>query len=98
MESMAKFFDSINKLLGIKDAGELVFHPAFIGLCLVLFIYSLIKGWKGFYLSIAGILGGGVIFKYLYPAESSDLFQLVKFLGAMGVLGLILVYLGFVRN
>jgi hypothetical protein len=39
-----------------------------------------------------------MIFKYLYPAESSDLLQLVKFLGAMGGFGMLLIYFGFVRN
>lgn len=98
METMSQFFEQINKLLGIQHAGELLFHPVFIGLMIVLFTYALIKGWKGFYLSIAGILGGGVIFRYLYPADSSDLLQLVKFLGAMGGFGLLLIYLGFVRS
>lgn len=98
METMSQFFDQINKLMGIQHASELLFHPVFIGVLIVLFIYSVIKGWKGFYLSIAGLLGGGVIFKYLYPADSSDLLQLVKFLGAMGLYGMLLIYLGFVRS
>ncbi len=98
METMSQFFESINRLLGIQHAGELLFHPVFIGLLIILFIYSFIKGWKGFYLSIAGLLGGGLIFKYLYPADSSDLLQLVKFLGAMGGFGLVLIYFGFVKG
>lgn len=98
METLSQFFERINQLLGIKTASELIFHPVFIGLCLVLFIYALIKGWKAYYLAIAGLLGGGIIFKYLYPADTTDLFQLVKFLAGMGGLALILVYLGFVRN
>lgn len=98
METMAEFFDWINDLLGVKDQKELVLHPVFLGLCVAVFVYTLIKGWKSFYLTIAGFLGIIVISYYFYPVDSSDLRALLKFLGLVGVLALVLIYLGFVRE
>lgn len=98
METMAEFFEWINGLLGVRDQKELVLHPVFIGLCVVLFLYSLIKGWKSFYLTIAGLLGIVVIGHYFYPADTSELQAVLKFLGLVGALCLVLIYLGFVRE
>lgn len=98
METLAQFFDRINELLGVSGPGELIFHPVFIGLCLAALIYSVIKGYKFSALAIFGLLVGGVIFNYLYPEDSSDLHELIKFLAAMGGLALVIVYLGFVRE
>ena len=98
METLTEFFEWINGLLGVKDQKELVLHPIFIGFCLVVFVYTLIKGWKSFYLTIAGFLGIAIIAHYFYPADSSDLRALLKFLGLVGGLSLVLIYLGFVRE
>ncbi len=98
MEKMAQFFDWINDLLGVEGPGELIFHPVFIGLCIAVFLYCLIKGWKLFAVAIYLILAGGVIFSYLYPEDASDLHGLLTFLGAMGAVVLIGVYFGFIRE
>jgi hypothetical protein len=61
-------------------------------------VYGLVKGFKWLYLPIATVLGGGVIYNYLYPQDSSQLGDLLGFLGAMGALALVVVYFGFIRN
>jgi hypothetical protein len=43
-------------------------------------------------------MGGALIFSYLYPEDSSNLGDLLLFLGAMGALALFVVYLGFIRE
>jgi len=98
MEAMAEFFEWINSLLGVKSGSELIFHPVVIGLFVVMFIYSVIMRMKYFALSIAGIVGGAAIFVYMFPADSSNLSELLKFVAAMGGLGLVLLYLGFIRD
>jgi hypothetical protein len=98
METLANFFDWINQLLGVSGPGELVMHPVFLGLCFVAFIYALVTHMKYFALILAGLMGGAVIFHYLYPEQSSNLNELVTFIAAMGGLALLLVYLGFIRD
>lgn len=98
MQSLAKFFDSINEWLGVKSPAELLFNPYFIGLCVVIFIYSLYKGWKPFYLAIGALMGFSLIYKHLYPGSSADLGGLVYFLGACALWALVLIYLGFVKD
>jgi hypothetical protein len=98
MEAMANFFEWINSLLGVKSGSELVFHPVVIGLFIVLFIYSVIMHMKYFALCIAGVVGGAALFSYMYPADTSNLLELLKFIAAMGGLGLVLLYLGFIRD
>jgi hypothetical protein len=39
-----------------------------------------------------------LIFHYLYPEQSSNLNDLLTFIVAMGLLALLLVYLGFIRD
>lgn len=98
METMASFFDWINSLLGIKTPGELIFHPAFLGFCIIAFIYFLITGMKYFAIALGGLVGGATIVHYLYPSSTSNLTELIQFLAAMGGLALVLVYIGFVRD
>ena len=98
METLAQFFESINHALGVKGPGELVFHPVFIGSCVVAFIYFVLTRMKYFALLTGGLMGSAVIFHYWYPKNTSNLTELVHFLGAMGVLALLLVYIGFVRD
>lgn len=98
METMSNFFEWINRLLGVSGPGELVMHPVFLGLCVLAFIYSLVTRMKYFALILAGLMGGAVIVHYLYPEQSSDLTELIKFIAAMGGLALLLVYLGFIRD
>lgn len=98
MEAMANFFESINRFLGVGGPGELVMHPVFLGICLAAFIYALVTHMKYFALILAGLMGGAVIFHYLYPAEGSNLGDLLSFIVAMGGLALVLVYLGFIRD
>ena len=98
MEAMANFFESINRLLGVSGPGELVMHPVFLGVCLAAFIYALVARMKYFALTLAGLMGGAVIFHYLYPEQSSNLGDLLSFIVAMGGLALVLVYLGFIRD
>jgi hypothetical protein len=98
METMTNFFEWINRLLGVSGPGELVMHPVFLGFCVLAFVYAVVTRMKYFAITLAGLMGGAVIFHYLYPAESSNLGDLVTFIAAMGAWALLLVYLGFVRD
>jgi hypothetical protein len=98
METMANFFESINRFLGVTGPGELLMHPAFLGLCFAFFIYAVVTRMKFFALALAGVMVGAVIFHYLYPAEGSKLGDLLTFVAAIGALVLVLVYFGFIRN
>ena len=98
MDTLAYYFDRINEFLGVKSPGELLFHPVFIGLCIAVFVYAVFKGWRFFAVAIYFILAGGLVFHYLYPADSSQLGELMKFIGAMGVVGLLGIYFGFIRD
>ena len=98
MEALANFFEWINRMLGVWGAGELVFHPVFIGICVALFIYGVATGKRFLGVGIGGLLGGALIFHYLYPHDSSALSELLKFIVAMGALALLIVYFGFIRE
>jgi hypothetical protein len=98
MESMSNFFEAINRFLGVSTPGELVFHPVFMGVCIVIFIYSLLTGMKYFAVGLAAIMGGAAIIHYCYPENSSNLSELIKFVGVMGAFALLLIYFGFVRD
>ena len=98
METLASFYDYINSILGISTPGELIFHPAFLGFCIIAFIYFVITGMRYFALCLGGLVGGAAVVHYLYPSSASNLTELIKFVGAMGVLALILVYIGFVKD
>ena len=98
MERMADFFEWINRLLGVSTPEELIFHPGFLGLCILAFIYTFFKGWKFYYLVIAGFFGGALIFAYLYPQDTSDLRALLYFLGALAGMVVVLIYFAFVRE
>lgn len=97
MQALAEFFESINRALGVSGPGELIFHPVFIGLCLAIFIYALVIRMKYLALVIGGLMGGGAIYHYLYPQDSSFV-EVAKLLGALGALVLVLVYFGFIRE
>lgn len=98
METMSRFFEYINQLLGVSSPGELLFHPVFIGLCIAVFIYAVATGTKYVSIPLGGIMGGGVIWHYLYPKESGQLGDLAQFVGAMIVLGFVMVYIAFIRD
>jgi hypothetical protein len=98
METLANFFESINRLFGVSGPAELVMHPVFLGFCFVAFVYAVVTHMKYFALALAGLMGGAIIFHYLYPEESSNLSDLMGFVAAMGALALVLVYLGFIRD
>ena len=73
METMAKFFDSINRMLGVSTPGELIFHPVFITVCVIAFIYFVLTRMKYFAIAIGGLVGGAVVVHYLYPSSTSNL-------------------------
>jgi hypothetical protein len=99
MDALSSFFEGINRYLGVSSPGELIFHPAFIGFCLVLFIYATWVGMKYLSLPIGGLLGGGVIYHYLWPkGETAGLGDLLTAFLAFGGLILLLVYIGFIRE
>jgi hypothetical protein len=98
METIARFYDWINSLLGVQTTEELILHPVFIGLCVLVFIYAVAMGLKWLSVPAIGLIGGALIYVYLYPEDTSDLAALLKFLLAMGGLALIVVYLGFIRD
>jgi hypothetical protein len=98
METLTNFFEAINKFLGVSTPMELVFNPIFMGVMLVLFLYSLFTGMKYFACALGGLMGGAAAIHYLYPENASNLGDLFKFVGAMGALGLLLIYIGFVKD
>ena len=98
MQHLANFFEWINRLLGVSGPGELVMHPVFIGICVALLLYSVARRRKFMILGLGGLMGSAVIFHYLYPKDSTNLTDLITFIGAMGLFALLLVYFAFVRE
>ncbi|MFC1833300.1 hypothetical protein ACFL2Q_01030 [Thermodesulfobacteriota bacterium] len=98
MESVTKLFESFNEFLGIEKASDLLSNPIFIAICVAFLVYSLIKGWKIFSLGILAMLGGALIVVHLYPEDTSNLAELMKFFGAMGGMALVIIYFGFIRE
>jgi hypothetical protein len=98
MEALSNFFEAINRFLGVSGPGELVTHPVFLVLCIVAFLYTLFTGMKYFAVGIAGVLGTAVISHYLYPADTSNLGDLLTYVGVLGVFAVVLVYFGFIRE
>jgi len=98
MQTLANFFESINRLLGVSGPGELIFHPVFIGICVVLLLYGVARRKKFLVLALGGLMGSALIFHYLYPRDATNLTDLVTFIAAMGLFALLLVYFAFVRE
>jgi hypothetical protein len=98
MQSIVDLFEAINRYLGVSGPADLVVHPIFLGFCILLLLYALFARMKVTAIIIAGCLGAGAIIHYLYPSDTSQLVDLVKFIGAMGALGLVLLYFGFIRE
>jgi hypothetical protein len=98
METLANFFDWINDLLGVGGSGELTTHPVFIGLCIIIFVYGLLTGQKYIALGIFGMMGGSLTYYYLYPKGTVQLYDLLSFLAVMGVIALVIIYFGFIRE
>ncbi len=99
METVAKFFDWINDLLGVSGGGELVTHPVFIGFCVLVFVYAWFTGQKYIALGVFGIISGGLDYYYLYPKGAVvQITDLLSFLAVMGVIALIIIYFGFIRE
>ncbi len=98
METLSNFFEGINRFFGVSGPGELVVHPVFIVICIIAFLYTLFTGMKYFAMSIAGVLGTAVITHYFYPGDTSNLGDLLTYVGVMGVFAVVLVYFGFIRE
>jgi len=98
MDALASFFEWINRMLGVGGPRELVFHPVFIGTCVAIFVYAVATGKRFLAVGLGGLMGGAVIVHYLYPEDSSNLGELIKFISALGGLALVVVYFGFVRE
>jgi len=73
-------------------------HPVFIGLCVLVIVYAVFTGLKWLSVPALGLVGGALIYVYLYPEDASNLMALMKFLLAMGGLALLMVYFGFIRD
>jgi hypothetical protein len=98
MQSLANFFEWINRLLGVSSPGELVVHPVFIGICVILFLYAVARRNKFLTIGLGGMMGSAAIIHYLYPKDASNLTDLVTFIAAMGLFALLLLYFGLVRE
>jgi len=99
METLANFFDWINDLLGVSTGGELVVNPVFLGFCAILFLYALVTEQKYVALGLFGLLGGTAIYHFLYPHQIQvELYDLLQFLAGMGVLAIVIIYFGFIRE
>ena len=98
METLTHVFDWVNDLLGVSGAGELSTHPVFIGICVILFAYAWLTGQKYIALGIFGIISGALAYHYLYPKGTVQIWDLLSFLSVMGVIALIILYFGFIRE
>jgi hypothetical protein len=98
METLANFFDWINDLLGVSGSGELATHPVFIGFCILVFVYAWLTGQKYIALGVFGVIAGGIAYSYLYPKGPVEIYDLLKFLAAMGAIALVIIYFGFIRE
>ncbi len=98
MEYITNFYDQINRYLGVTGPGDLIINPVFLGFCIMLFLYTLFTGMKYMAILIAGFLGTAVITHYFYPSETSDLGALLTYVGILGLLALVLIYFGFIRE
>ena len=98
METLTNFFDWINDLLGVSSGAELALHPVFIGFCVLILIYAWFSGQRIVSLAIFGLLAGSASYYYLYPKASTDLYDLLVFLAAMGAIALIIIYFGFIKE
>jgi hypothetical protein len=98
METLAKFFDRINATLGVTTTEELVFHPYFIAFMVVAFLYGAWKGYKWLSVPILGIGGGAALYAYMWPSDTSKILDLVKFFLAAAGMGVLLVYIAFIRE
>lgn len=98
MEAIADLFEKVNTLLGVQGPGELMFNPWFIGLLVVVLVYSLVKGMKYFSVITAGLLAGAAIYHYTFPEDTSDLKALIVFFAFAGLLVLLMIYFAFIRE
>jgi hypothetical protein len=98
METLANFFDWINDLLGVSGAGELVTHPVFIGVCVIFFVYAFLTGQKYIALGVFGLVAISLTYHYLYPKGTVQLYDLLSFLAVIGVIALVILYFGFIRE
>ena len=98
MERLADFFDWINDLLGVSSGRGLAVHPVLESFYTVLFLYALVTGQKYVALALFGLLGGSVIYYYLYPKTEVTLYDLLTFLAMMAVLTILIIYFAFIRE
>jgi hypothetical protein len=98
MQHLTNFFEWINKVLGVSGPAELVQHPVFIGICVLLLLYGIARRRKFMVLGLGALMGSTVIFHYFYPKDSTNLTELITFIAAMGLFALLLVYFAFVRE
>ena len=98
METLANFFDRINDLLGVSGSGELATHPVFIGLCVIIFIYAWLTGQKYIALAVFGVVSGSLTYYYFYPKGTVQIGDLLSFIAIMGVIAIIIIYFGFIRE
>jgi hypothetical protein len=98
MEALARFYDKINAMMGVKSTEDLVFHPWFIGLLVVGFLYGAWKGYKWLSVPILGIGGTAALYHYMWPSDTTKILELVKFFIAAAGMGVVLVYLAFIRE
>lgn len=76
----------------------MIFHPVFIGICVILFLYAVARRKKFLTIGLGGLMGSAAIFHYLYPKDASNLTELVTFIAAMALFSLLLLYFAFVRE
>jgi hypothetical protein len=98
MEALAGFFDKINSWLGVSSPSELMVNPYFIGFLIILLLYAMFAGQRYMAILLAGVIGTGFIIHYLFPADTSNLGDLLTFVAVAGVFLLALIYLGFIRE
>jgi hypothetical protein len=98
MQAMAEFFDAINRWLGVTGPADLAFHPVFIGIAVIAFVYAVYTRMKYIAVAIAAIMGGAILIYYLYPQDTSNLGELVQFLAGMIGLGFLIAYVSFIRD
>ncbi len=99
LKILADFFDWINHLLGVSSSSELAVNPIFLGFCAILFLYAVVTEQKYVALGLFGLLAATAICDHFYPNHpETELYDLLFFLAMMGILAILMIYFGLIRE
>jgi hypothetical protein len=64
----------------------------------LIFAYGWWTGQKYIALGIFGMISGSLTYYYLYPKGTVQIMDLLSFLAVMGLIALLIIYFGFIRE